>query len=715
MSVAFQESFLFAAPIADNVRLGRDDRRVGGRPSRSTGPGPPASWANSRRATPRSWASAGSRCREASASGSPWPGPWPADPGSWCSTTRPRRSIPTIEAEILGGLRQGDTTMLIVAHRLSTIMLADRVVHLDAGRVRGIGTHAELLADPEYAALVTAYEVEEVLRRRTPDFDRSTTIDDDPRRPARCRATGRRPMNVTPPIPDDEVVERDQRHRASCARASGRRPELKKGFVASLSFAIVIALGKLVVPIAIQQILDKGVSSTAGEGIRLGLRRHHVRASPPIAVMGLAVLNKITYYRLMTTAENVLYGLRTRAFAHVHELSIADHNEAKRGVLTSRVTSDIETLAQFASWGAVSWVVNSTIIVVSLVAMAVYSWQLALVTIVVMLPDHPDHAARPEAPARGPTTSCGPGSARRCRRSPRAVRGIRVIRAYGDMIPARRRLHGAIDRQYRAQMGARCYFAIMFPVSDVFGGLALAARHRRRRVVGSGLGPGRRHAGRLHVPRQPDRAAGRRDRRDPRPDPDRPRRVAQGARPARRADRGGRGRARASDAARTVRSTVALQRRRVRLRGRATRCCTASTVDLPAGINVAIVGETGSGKTTIAKLLGRLADPTAGRIAIGGVDLREVSRVVARPRHAAGAPGRVPVRHDARREHPDGSARRDRRRDRRGVRARSVSMVGGPPARRARHRRWASGARSCRSASASSSRWPGPSWPTRAC
>ena len=50
------------------------------------------------------------------------------------------------------------------------------------------------------------------------------------------------------------------------------------------------------------------------------------------------------------------------------------------------------------------------------------------------------------------------------------------------------------------------------------------------------------------------------------------------------------------------------------------------TLDLPAGINVAIVGETGSGKTTMAKLLARLADPTAGTISIGGVDLRDVSR-----------------------------------------------------------------------------------------
>ncbi len=47
---------------------------------------------------------------------------------------------------------------------------------------------------------------------------------------------------------------------------------------------------------------------------------------------------------------------------------------------------------------------------------------------------------------------------------------------------------------------------------------------------------------------------------------------------------------------------------------------------LPAGVNVAIVGETGSGKTTLAKLLSRLADPTSGVITIGGVPLDEVSK-----------------------------------------------------------------------------------------
>lgn len=49
-------------------------------------------------------------------------------------------------------------------------------------------------------------------------------------------------------------------------------------------------------------------------------------------------------------------------------------------------------------------------------------------------------------------------------------------------------------------------------------------------------------------------------------------------------------------------------------------------LDVPAGTTVALVGHTGAGKSTIAKLLARFYDPRAGRITIDGVDLRDVTQ-----------------------------------------------------------------------------------------
>ena len=66
---------------------------------------------------------------------------------------------PLVEAEILDALRaELDTTVLVVAHRISTILLADTVVYLDDGQVVATGTHEELLRRDDYQALVTAYE-----------------------------------------------------------------------------------------------------------------------------------------------------------------------------------------------------------------------------------------------------------------------------------------------------------------------------------------------------------------------------------------------------------------------------------------------------------------------------------------------------------------------------------------------------------------------------
>ncbi|MFC4617063.1 ABC transporter ATP-binding protein [Cellulomonas algicola] len=87
---------------------------------------------------------------------------------------------PRVEQAILRGLRDdraGSPTVLLVAYRMSSVLLADEVVHVESGRVVDRGSHVELLArDDGYRALATAYE-EESARRAA---DGVEELDDDP-------------------------------------------------------------------------------------------------------------------------------------------------------------------------------------------------------------------------------------------------------------------------------------------------------------------------------------------------------------------------------------------------------------------------------------------------------------------------------------------------------------------------------------------------------
>ncbi len=73
------------------------------------------------------------------------------------------------------------------------------------------------------------------------------------------------------------------------------------------------------------------------------------------------------------------------------------------------------------------------------------------------------------------------------------------------------------------------------------------------------------------------------------------------------------------------------------------------TARLPAGQTTAIVGETGSGKSTLIGLLARLHEPPPGTVFIDGIDVRDWPLHVLRERHRFRAAGAVPVlRHDRR-------------------------------------------------------------------
>jgi putative ABC transport system ATP-binding protein len=394
-------------------------------------------------------------------------------------------------------------------------------------------------------------------------------------------------------------------------------PELRVGLTATIVFAIVAAIGKLAIPILIQLILDRGVLGSSGfrpEFVLLAC------LGAVVLTIGVLVVSRLAYFRLVRAAEQALCNLRVRVFEHIHRLSMAEHTNTRRGVFVSRVTSDIETLARFVQWGMISWLVNGTLIVGTLIVMCVYSWQLTLITLVAYAPVLPlfrSFQRRQLQAYDEERTRIGDMIAE----FSETVSGAAVIRAYGLQERARVRLRERIDGAYRARVRAAVYFAAMFPLGDFFGAIALAGVVVAAAYYGPGWGldVGKVVAfmflinlvlspiGELsEILDQTQTAIS--GWRKVLAVLDVPIDVAEPAHGVH-----------LNDGA----LAVSVSNLEFAYRGDAPVLHDVS-VDIASGTHVAVVGETGSGKTTFAKLLCRLADPTEGEVYIGGSDLREV-------------------------------------------------------------------------------------------
>jgi ATP-binding cassette subfamily B protein len=400
-------------------------------------------------------------------------------------------------------------------------------------------------------------------------------------------------------------------------RALRTTPVLLRGVRTTIVLALVGAAGRVVVPVLVQQVLDRGV--LAPDGVDVGFV---VWASvvATLLVLGVMVASRITYLGVVRIAEEALADLRVRAFAHIHRLSVAELDETRRGVLTARVTSDIETVAQFAQWGAIAWVVNPVVILVLLGVAAVYAWQMALVMVVALLPLLPILRFLQKRQLRAydrVRTRVG----RTLTALSEVVMGAAVVRAYGVERRSRQRLHDAIGAQYDAERRAVWFVTSSFAASDLGGAIVTGLIVAVGVLAGPGWGM---DTGSLVavlflvtlvvgpitelneiLDRTQSAVAGWRKVLDvldtpvdvPEPDPGTP--IGPGPVSLRVDDVSFRYR------------TGGLVLRDV-------------TVDIPPAAHVAVVGETGSGKSTLVRLLCRLADPTEGRILVSGIDLRRV-------------------------------------------------------------------------------------------
>ena len=416
---------------------------------------------------------------------------------------------------------------------------------------------------------------------------------------------------------------------ATLRRGLRMMPEFRRGLPGTFALALAATAGRVVVPIAVQQTIDRGLLAPGGPDI--GLVQRLVLVCAVVVVLTAVAVNRMNI-RLFRTTETALAGLRVRAFRHVHDLSVLHQQGQRRGSLVSRVTGDVDQLSQFMQWGGVLGVVSLGQLIVATAVMAFYSWQLTLLVLACFVPlgIAVRFFARRLAAAYGVVRERVGDVLAAVSES---VVGASTVRAYGVRQRTADRIDAAIGRHYRAQVRAQRVTATVFVTGEFVAALANAAVV----VVGVLLGlAGDITAGTLiaflflvtlfvapvqtasEVLNEAQNAvAGFRrvlDVLDTEPD----------VRDPAVADPG--------SALALPEGPLGVRFERVTFRYSPTARNALDGVDLTLAprTRVAIVGETGSGKTTFAKLVTRLMDPTEGRVLLGSdeqgwVPLRRVA------------------------------------------------------------------------------------------
>ena len=395
-------------------------------------------------------------------------------------------------------------------------------------------------------------------------------------------------------------------------------PEIVRGLGGTLLLALISTAGRIVVPVCVQQTIDRGIRGSGGArpGLVLGLAL--------VAVLGVLVTAYSAYLtnaRIFRATEAGLCTLRVAAFRHVHDLSVLTQNAERRGALVARVTSDVDTISNFVQFGGLLLVVSAGQLIVATALMAAYSWPLTLLVWACFLPMFASFQALQRLVSRA-YTQVRERVGDMLAAVSESVVGADTIRLYGIADRTQRRVDDAVGAHARTAVRAQLLVAAGFSSGTLVSGLVVAA------VVGTGtwLGvAGDLTLGRLlaflflvqlfTAPVQmgtevlnelQNAVAGWR------------RVLAVIDTPADVVDPGDAG--------------VTLPRGPLEVRFERVSFSYPSgppvlrdiDLELAAGSRVAVVGETGSGKTTLAKLLTRLMDPAAGRVLLDGVDLRQV-------------------------------------------------------------------------------------------
>jgi ABC-type multidrug transport system fused ATPase/permease subunit len=402
-------------------------------------------------------------------------------------------------------------------------------------------------------------------------------------------------------------------------------PELKDGLGWTIALAFLAATGQVVVPIAVQQTLDRGINGSGGPDVSFTVMMGLVAAA---AIVLASWASYLMTTRLFTTSERGLATLRVKAFRHVHDLPVLTQNTERRGALVSRVTSDVDQVSQFLVFGGLLLIVSVGQVIIATVVMVIYSWQLALVVWLCFAPLFLSirYFQRKLSEAYGVVRR---QVAVLLSAISEPVVGAAVVKSYAIEGRTQDRIDEAIDEYKTASTRAQQFTVVSFSLGGISAGLANAAVL----IVGIQIGL---HGGgfgqdltagkvlafaflvtlfvgpvqmgtQIFTDAQNALVSWRRV-------------IGILETPADLVDPG-------EDGQVLPRGPIDVSLRDVTFAyPGGPPVLREIDLDIPAGTRVAVVGETGSGKSTIAKLLTRLMDPSDGAVLLDGIDVREIAQ-----------------------------------------------------------------------------------------
>jgi ATP-binding cassette, subfamily B, multidrug efflux pump len=384
----------------------------------------------------------------------------------------------------------------------------------------------------------------------------------------------------------------------------------------SLFFMIIVTSASVSGPYFVKLAIDEGIGKN-----NLVALRNIVLIYFGVSV--IQVITNIARIRLMSrVGQHVLYDVRMAMFHHLQKLSLSFYNRYSVGRVITRVINDVGTLREFITWATLAIVRDLLAIIGTLVAMLSLNLRLSLLTFTVL-------------PLMILATILFRRAARRNYRKVRAavswtnsvlaenVNGVRVVQAFSRQSHNYGNFREYVNRYFlERSLDAARVASIFTPIVDVLGAIATAVvvYVGGTAVLGESITAGVLIAFVLYIDRLFD------------PIRDLSRRfdtlqstMAGGERilellhtPVDVQD--------APDAGEMMRIRGNVQFENVSFHYSDDPTLVLDGIDLhvPAGETVALVGETGAGKTTIVKLLTRFHDPTSGCVLVDGVDLRTV-------------------------------------------------------------------------------------------